>query len=422
MPLAIALQAAALAPVKLGLQIRQRSLASGETGDMTIQLLDSANQPAAASKPMHIALQARLSSGKVLGIGAVDFAAGESTKHVSRSMPATGLMYVWAKNPEMLPGGQFVNVREESKVAPSLPSELHASRPLPQITLRYSPQRNFLADGKDAANVEAFLVGDISSYPQDVRLNIFDSSHALTPTPLTIPAGQPFGEASVTSTTPGTVSVEFLGSSPSAAFQGDKALNISFVPPITHVRLEASPPSISLVDLADVLVTLTDEGGRTLSPGTPRKVGLALTLGRGHLSSQEVTIPAGQIQARATFVPESPGTVTIEAHTDNLATVGTQFQVGVPFALLLCSAIGGALGGFLTQRTRRKIDRYRVPIGIVTGFIFYWGCIFLGLANIGRAFILNPLSAGVLSAIGGWLQTKVFNVVWGAVRAPQKAT
>jgi hypothetical protein len=147
---------------------------------------------------------------------------------------------------------------------------------------------------------------------------------------------------------------------------------------------------------------------------------LALISGRGHLSNQQVTISAGQIEARATFVPESPGPVTIEAHTDNLASVTTQFQVGVPFALLLCSAIGGALGGFLTQRTRRKMDRYRVPIGIATGFIFYWACVFLGLAAIGRAVVLNPLSAGVLSAVGGWLQTKVFNIVWGAARAPQK--
>ena len=269
--------------------------------------------------------------------------------------------------------------------------------------------------------VEAFLIGDNETYPRDIRLNLYDSSHALSPTPLMIPAGQAIGQAALTSSSPGAVSVEYLGSAPPAAFQGDTKLNISFLPPITEMRLEVSPPSVSLLDVADVLVTFTDDHGRTLSPASARTISLVLKSGRGHLSEQQLTISTGQIQARTMFAPTAPGPVTIEAHTDNLASVTTQFQVGIPFALLIGSAIGGATGGFLTRRTRRKIDKYRVPVGIATGLIFYWACIFLGVATIGRAVVLNPISAAVLSAIGGWLQTKVFDLVWGAARAPQKS-
>jgi hypothetical protein len=420
--LTIASAARAQQPVKLALQAEHRSTEAGSSTELRVQLLDTQNRVSAATKPVHIILSARLPSGKVTDLGSVDFAAGESEKLVSRKLVQQGLLYVWAKNPEFLPGGQFVNVRRAASTFPSphsssplRPTELH-----PQITMRFSPQRAFLADGRDGASVEAFLIGDMESYSHDIRLNIYDSSHALAPTPLVIPAGQPFGQGALTSSTPGVVSVEYLGSNPPAAFQGERKLNISFLPPITQVRLEVSPPSVSLVDAADVLITLIDEHGRTLSPATKRSISLAIKAGSGHLADQQLTIAPGQIQARTSFTPSTPGTVTVEAHTDNLASVDTQLQVGTPFVLLISSVIGGAIGGFLTKRTRRKLDKYRVPVGVVTGLIFYWACLFLGVATLGRAIVLNPVSAAALSAIGGWLQTKVFDVVWGAARAPQK--
>jgi hypothetical protein len=425
--LVIVFQGRAEQPVKLALQADRRSVGLGSENELTVQLLDAQNQPAAASKTMHIALSARSPAGKVEDLGTVDFGVGEAAKRVSRKLPDLGLLYVWAKNPELLQGGQFVNVKRSA----GLPAPVTKPAPLqelknfdrqvrPAITLRYSPQRAFLADGRDAATVEAFLIGDIESYAQDIRLNVYDSSHALTPTPLVIPAGQALGHAALTSSTAGAVSVEYLGSAPPASFQGDTKLNINFLPPITQVRLEVSPPSFSLVDVADVLITLTDDQGRTLSPAAKRTISLALKGGHGHLTDQELTIAPGQIQARTTFIPNAPGQMMMEAHTDNLASVTTQFRVSVPFVLLIASVIGGATGGLLARRTRRKIDKYRVPIGIVTGLIFYWACIFLGIATIARAVVLNPISAGVLSAIGGWLQTKVFDLVWGAARAPQK--
>jgi hypothetical protein len=62
-----------------------------------------------------------------------------------------------------------------------------------------------------------------------------------------------------------------------------------------------------------------------------------------------------------------------------------------------------------------------MPIGVATGFLFYWACIFLGFTAARREVVLNPLSALALSAIGGWLQTEVFSLVWGAIRPRTKA-
>ena len=78
-------------------------------------------------------------------------------------------------------------------------------------------------------------------------------------------------------------------------------------------------------------------------------------------------------------------------------------------------------GGDILSRTRRKSDRWRLPIGVATGFLFYWACIFLGLASTRREVVLNPLSALALSSIGGWLQTEVFSMIWGVLQPRAKA-
>jgi hypothetical protein len=432
---------AELRPVKLGVEIGSHAPRSGEKVAIQVGLFNAANQPAKAPKPLSVSIQVRLASGAVENLQTVVIPVGESSKRVEASVPGSGLVYVWAKNPELLPGGEFVEVRTAESalsaakppvaapkaqaplrgipaapIAPALPAHFR-----PQITLRYSPDRQFLADGKDAVTIEAFLIGAEEALAQDIHLNIYDSSNSLKPTPLTISAGQSSGHSALVSSQPGAVTVELLGSMPPAEFQGDKKLDIKFMPPITRLGLQASPPDISLVDTADLIVTLTDEQGRPIATDTPRRVALSMSSGRGRIEQLELQIAAGQFEARTRFVPEWSAPVSVSASTPNLLTVLTPIRVSVPIALFLCSGLGGLVGGLLSRRTRRKPDRWRALIGLATGFLFYWACIFLGLASARREVVLNPLSALALSAIGGWLQTEVFSMIWGVLRPRAKA-
>ena len=415
-------------PVKLGVEVSSHSVRRGEKIVVQVSLLDAANRPAKAPKPISVLLQARQASGTVEKLQNVAIQAGQSFNSVAVSLPGNGLVYVWAKQAELLPGGEFVRVRAQESsgdrqpgaptVEPKPPARyvpvLRSS--LPQITLRYSPDRQFLADGKDAVSIQAFLTGANETFPSDIHLNVYDSSNTLQPAPLTIRNGEPSGRSVLTSNQPGTVTVEFLGSRPPTEYQGDKKLNIQFAPPITRLDLRASPPNISLMDTAELIVTLTDDEGRPLATNAPRRVALALLSGRGQIGEWELPVSAGQFQIRTRFVPEWPGEVNISSSTPNLLTVTTSIQVSVPVLLLLCGGLGGLVGGLLSRRTRRKSDRWRVPIGVATGFLFYWACIFLGFTAISRAIVLNPLSALALSAIGGWLQTEVLSIIWGAIR------
>jgi hypothetical protein len=414
-------------PRKLSVELSSRSIQANEKVVFHIGLLDAANQPARTAKTLPVLLQSRLPDGSVRKLGTIEIPAGQSSGRITASLSRNGLTYVWARNPELLPGGDFVQVHSappDTQVRPAPPPSVGTiARPRlrPQITFRYSPDRAFLADGKDAVTVQGFLVGDGADSSRDIRLNVYDSSNSLNPAPLTIPAGAGSGQSILTSNDPGTVTVEFLGSTPPADFQGDKKLRIEFMPPIAGLKLQVSPPDISLVDTADLIVTLADEQGRPIATDKPRQISLSLVSGRGRIERNDLQIATDHFQVRTKFTPEWSGQAGISASTPNLLTVTTPVHVSAPGALLLCSGLGGIVGGLLSRRTRRKSDKWRVPIGLATGFLFYWACIFLGATVAGREVVLNPLSAVALSAIGGWLQTEVFTTVWGVLRPKAKA-
>jgi hypothetical protein len=292
---------------------------------------------------------------------------------------------------------------------------------VPEVALRYSPDRAFLADGKDLVTIDAFVVGGENSARSDIRLNLFDGSGTLHPMPLTIPAGQSNGQSQLTSTNPGSVTIEYLGSTPSTEISGDKKLTIRFVVPVTHLDLQASPPGISLVGTSDLIVKLTDDQNRPVTTDTPRQVVFAIESGQGSLRKQEVVIPAGQFEVRTTFVPERSGEVRVSASSPNLLTAVAPLEVSAPVMLVVCSISGGLIGGLLSRRKGRRRNPWRPIIGAVTGFLFYWACIFLRLGALANGVALNPLSALALSMIGGWLQTEVFTTVWSLVQ-PSRAT
>jgi hypothetical protein len=420
---------AARPPVKLGLEAPSVD-PSGQI-KFRVVLLDAANQPATAPKPLKVALWAGPANNKK-SLGSVEIAAGQSSVEASVRTTETGLVYLWAKNPEMLIGGAFVQVRGRPPMptqtpppsprrVPPLPAErpaiVPAPRPgtaLPRITIRYSPDRDLLADGKDQVAIDAFLLSD--AVARDIRLNVFDGSGTMQPVPMLIAQGQIQGHSVLTSSHPGNVTVEFLGSAPNAQFEGEKKLNIRFTPPVTRLDLEASPPAISLVDTADVVARLCDERGLSIATDVPRQVTFTIESGQGGIRQKDVTIRPGQFEARTTFQPEWPGNVKVAASTANLMTATAPLSVATPVALLICSGLGGIIGGILSRRKGRKPNRWRPLIGLATGFLFYWGCIFLGMAALARGVVLNPISALALSAIGGWLQTEVFTVLWSGVK------
>ena len=259
--------------------------------------------------------------------------------------------------------------------------------------------------------MHAFVMAREDAPLPGFRLQLFDTSGTLRPVPLVIPPGAEEGVATLTSTHAGDIKVEYLGSAPRVELEGEKIMTVSFEPPIVGVELKPSPARLTLVDTCDLVSQFVDEGGRPLATKGPRKISLALLDGRGDLSAKDFAVDPGNSGGRVTFTPVWWGPATVSASTPNLLTVTATLQVDPPFALLGISLVGGLLGGYVFMLRRRGSKWWRIPLGALTGVILFWAFLFLGLSVLPRAAILNPLSVFVISVLGGWLGTGVFDPV-----------
>jgi hypothetical protein len=295
--------------------------------------------------------------------------------------------------------------------ASSAPPAKAASASSYLLALRFSPQRAFLANGKDPVTVHAFVMPKGDAPLPGFRVHLFDGTGTMEPVPLVIPPGGEEGTATLRSDHEGQVKVEYLGATPAVDLDGDKVMTISFEPPIVGFELQPSPPRISLVDTCDLVLRLIDDQGRPIATKARRTVSLALAAGRGEFSAREVSIEPDSSSARATFTPVWWGPVTVTASTPNLVNVNASLEVVPPLALLGFSLAGGLLGGYVFMLKRRQSKLWRVPLGALTGVILLWACLFLGISVLPRAAILNPMSVFVISVVGGWLGTGVFEPI-----------
>jgi hypothetical protein len=410
--------------LKLVIQTAAQSVRAGEEFEIEVALRDANDQPVPAAKDMLVEINARTASDSVVMTATVTIKAGSSSEKLRVSLPEAGLIYVWARHNELLTGGIDLLVKksiakpdsllpreEMPSPAPQMPRAPSSALTLPRpiITLRYSPQRRFLADGQDHALIQAFLLNADEITATEIRLRLFNSAGEMTPAPpLVIQPGTDVGTSTLTSNKIQTVTVELLSTAPAAELQGQKEFNISFAPPITQLELRASPPVITLVDKTELLVRLLDKDNNPVATDEPRLISLAIDAGRGEIESKELTIAQDKFEARTVFLPTWRGEVVISASTPNLPITTFPLTVTLPLLTLVLTAVGGLAGGLIAFWTGKDSKWWRIAIGLITGFVLYWAFVFGVLTVLPRTVVLNPLSAFVLSTLGGWLGTEVF--------------
>jgi hypothetical protein len=168
---------------------------------------------------------------------------------------------------------------------------------------------------------------------------------------------------------------------------------------------------ITLVDNAEIILRLLDKDNNPVATDEPRLVSLAIDAGRGEIAARELTIDIGKFEARTAFMPTWRGRVIVSGSTPNLPITTVWLQVTLPLTLLSLSALGGLVGGLIAFWVGKDSRWWRVAIGLVSGFVLYWAFVFGVLGILPRAVVLNPLSAFVLSTLGGWLGTEVFTQI-----------
>jgi len=422
-------------PIKLAVKTDARSYAVGAKANVEVTIQNANNKPAKAAKDYIIEIELRSPLFKKKMQDTIK--TGESSKKFEFPLDKAGIfeIHVWhlAKIPELRSGDTFIQVRPvlQRRISPgaSLPGlneqfagmGMMAFSALPQrvsdqgtfLVLKNSPQRTLLADGKDAATIHVFFYSAVGTASNDIRIRLFNSGGKLEPpqnNALVIRKDEDYTSATLTSDKVGAVTVEYLGSTPNFNTQGDSRLQIKFGPPITQVDLNASPPSLSLVDQSDLIVRLLDESGKPIATDTSRQISFAIERGRGEIEKKELEIPAGRAEGRTSFLPTWIGEVEISAATPDLqpATLPIPLKVSPPIMPLSLSALGGLAGGLIAFWVGQRSKWWRIIVGLIAGFVLYWAFVFGVLNFVPRAIVLNPLSAFALSTLGGWLGTEVF--------------
>ena len=306
-----------------------------------------------------------------------------------------------------------VPVAAEPSPEPPRNDEVAPAPPRPNgkhLQLDYNPQQGLKADGQDAVEIVAFLMGAEEAPSRDVVVRLHASAGSLDPWPMRIKAGEWEAVSRLTSNRIGLVEVEYVDSNPSLPLAGNEKLEIVFTPPIWDLRVRGTPPVITFLEQSSILVELLDHHGNPVKTDLERDVQVTITGGHGSLQKGAVAIAAGNAAASSVFTPASWGPVSFSASSAGLRTAETDIMVTFPFLLLSFSAIGGSVGGLLAFWIRKPSRWWRIASGVVAGVVLFWLFDLGMLTVLQSAAVSNPLSAFALSAIGGWMGTEVFDV------------
>lgn len=283
----------------------------------------------------------------------------------------------------------------------------------PNLTFLYYPKRPLKADLKDAATICASLPANDPARV-DLLIYLMSDIGPLTPEPIKIPQGGIMGSATLVTDRPAAVQVWYQYSTPWAKAPAPP-LTINFCPPVWALRVVPRSPKIGLFDSVKVGVELVDAHGTNVPADEKREVHLSLGSGSGELGDAPPAFDPGSSQIEAKFTPTWPGVVKVIATSPYLQEASGSFTVAPPFSLLLFCALGGLLGGLLAYLTERPAASWlRIVIGLITGFVLYWGILFgpIPLPNVSHAYLLNPFTVTIVAICGGWIGTKVFTLLF----------
>lgn len=400
-------------PVKLAVSSDRSSVWTGQTPHLEVKLLDANNRPVDSPKRWELSIDITAPDGSVTTRPLV-MEPGDHSKTIQLPVDKAGVWKVVAKDKQLMEAAAVLNAMTQPTQRAgddglSVEQLLRSrQRVIPQVELRVTPQRTLLADGRDSATVYGLLSGNDAIATTDIKLRLHNSDGTLQPAELTILKGEFSGTAQLISDHPGNVAVEYLGAVPAAKLIGKDSLSVKFGPPITGIEIKASPPQISLLESAEVVVRLLGNDNVPLATDQPRDIFLTIEQGSGQLGTHQFNIPAGSAEGRASFTPTTVGNVVLAAASPNLVTTQVPLQVTWPITLLITSAIGGLVGGLLAFAMEKGARWWRSAIGLVTGFVLYWAVIFIGINDLAGGYAINPLSALAISVIGGWAGTQVF--------------
>jgi hypothetical protein len=447
--LAIQLQAEN-SPVKIAVIAETQTIRSGEMAKFECTLFDKDNKEVKAPKNLPGQMIIKPPSGRLVQ---TEFSvkAGDNSAAVSLALREAGVSEITLKCAGLMSRGTMVMVKPNVVVAapPPRPSadvarrvEAPVAKPAQPLGLTRFPPARFtmtpitspgtgpskplglilktrnephLADGIDAVSIMVFLDENTDVAKEDIKIELFNQAGNLAPQSLIIKKDSSGAEAQLTSVQAGDVVVEFRKSTPTAILQGSRTVTNRFEPPISTLHVRPDSTSISLLEKCNLIVECLDRNQKQVASDVDRQVTLSIDGDKGMIGTNLVIIHAGSAEAQTAFLPSQWGSVVIHASTPNLFESIGNIKVTLPSLLLVLSIIGGFIGGGISAISGKSKGGFvwqRAGIGLVTGLVFYWACIFLNsYIKVPTSVALNPLSGLAMSIIGGFAGIKVFSMV-----------
>jgi hypothetical protein len=428
----------AVKPLKVDVESPKTSLPLGEKATYDLVLKDAYNKPAKADHDTGIIVDCFDASGALVQQVQVQISKGESKAALACDTKQAGPLRVEAKEKEnKLLGGKaviLVTKPPNPQIAPHSTQQKPAGKPgallvRPGVRLlmvaqiheaprAHGPFRLSLLGGETEAlangSSEVQFQVCFTEGEQDHRKTVVLYRHdgGTSDSRLEIPANQPCGKATLTSNTPGQVTVRIVsatvGKLGAAAIALPNQLTFTFHKIIADFRLEEPQPTMSLIESADLVARFYDEQNHVTSAGEDRVVTFSL-VGAGLFQPQPVKVAAKDTEARTTLFPTQWGKAQVSAATSTLAPATPRTIVVGVLQVLFLAIVGGAIGALVSFAQFRDVLWWRVFVGVVTGLFLVWLATAGLVTKLPPALVHNVVSGFFLALAGGYGGLPIIN-------------
>jgi hypothetical protein len=348
------------------------SVEAGQPAVVNIRLLGASGQPTAAEADIKFRVD---TAGAVVEHQAVTIPKGETSAQVVISKGTPGISDVRVEQSDVPAGGFKANA--QIGFSPS-----NNYRPIGPISLWLSvqPSTKLKAGIETAKIIVRYIDSQKVSIPanQDILVSFPGLKDKISPHPLRIPSGAPFGEADLSDNRAEIIALNPVPSPPVSVMSDSST--VEFVSPIVGLRLIADPAFAESVRHPKIAlkVGLVDAQGNWIASDKDRTVLLqADPATAGVLGKTEITIPKGTSVTETTFVPSGEGTSTIKAVVGEgllVEPAKIEFRNAYLYFWLLAT-VGGFIGGGVRNAmgTDHSFKRciYHCFGGAVTGLLSY---------------------------------------------------
>jgi hypothetical protein len=362
---------AAQAPhIPTRLQVDAPKNVSGSQGTVNIKLLDAKGQPIQAASDLKFTVKASEGQGQQTVV--IRKGATSADVMVSKSAPGLSNIHVESADASTVglsgntqigftPGAGYSPVPPLSLLITVQPGvKLKAGVETARIIVRYVDNHKVPVPAQSAIKVGFPGVGDLMS-----------------PASVNIPAGELYGEATLSSSQPQLVALNPVASPPTSV--DNQAGTVEFVSPIVATRVVPSQTYVKSVRHPRITLTVgfMDSQGNWISPDQDRTLILEVSPpSAGILTLSSITVPRGQSNVSTTFVPTQEGTAKIKAVSGDVVSQDADFEFYYAASYFwLIAALGGLIGGGIRNALgsdhSTKTILVHVGGGVVIGVITY---------------------------------------------------